>query len=237
MVTFFKYEPFKPNLLGGIDMGSPPGDERSIFRSEMEKVTGPLKIVLIAPEAKSEPCEEMSAIMEDVCKTNQNITFVTYKEGSEDLPSFVPPVELYPTVLILDSEGKEHGTRFVGAPSGRILHTICLMAQLITSGSSGLDEAMLSRVKALPSNEIRVLATPQAPNIEGTMDAMARFAYASDNIRTSIIEIIQFPDLAERYRVIDMPKTLSNEDLKYTGAFTLEEAIQILENRIGDQES
>jgi hypothetical protein len=34
-----------------------------------------------------------------------------------------------------------------------------------------------------------------------------------------------------------MPKTIYNEDLRYTGAFTLEDAIQILENRIGDPES
>jgi len=218
-------------------MGSPPGDERSIFRSEMEKITGPLKLVLIAPEAKSEPCEELTSLMEDVCKANPNIIFSSFKEGSEDIPPLDPPVELYPTLLVLDPEGKEHGTRFVGAPSGRILITLSLVAQMITTGSSGLEEAMLQRVKALPVNDLRVLVTPQAPNIEGSLEAVARFAYASENIKTSIVEIIQFPDIAERYRVIDMPKMLSNEDLRYTGAFTLEEAIQILENRIGDQES
>jgi hypothetical protein len=63
-----------------------------------------------------------------------------------------------------------------------------------------------------------------------------RFAYASESISSTITELIQFPEVAEKYHVIDMPKMVVNEDLKYTGAFTLEEGIQILEKRIGDPE-
>lgn len=45
-----------------------------------------------------------------------------------------------------------------------------------------------------------------------------RMAMASDRIRATIVEASEFPDLARRYRVSAVPKTVVNDEVEILGA-------------------
>jgi len=45
-----------------------------------------------------------------------------------------------------------------------------------------------------------------------------RFAVASDKITADGVEITGFPDLARRYRVSSVPKTMVGESVEFVGA-------------------
>jgi hypothetical protein len=44
------------------------------------------------------------------------------------------------------------------------------------------------------------------------------FAIANQNIATSIVEATEFPDLAQRYQVYGVPRTVINDDRAIEGA-------------------
>jgi predicted DsbA family dithiol-disulfide isomerase len=55
-------------------------------------------------------------------------------------------------------------------------------------------------------------------------------AFASPNITAFAVEATEFPDLARRYRVTGVPKTVVNEDVEILGALPqdafIEQALQ-----------
>ncbi len=44
------------------------------------------------------------------------------------------------------------------------------------------------------------------------------FAMANPHISASVVEVEEFPELAQRYRVMGVPKTVINETAEFTGA-------------------
>ncbi len=45
-----------------------------------------------------------------------------------------------------------------------------------------------------------------------------QFARENENITADVIEAIEFPHLAQRYRVMGVPKTVINETIEVVGA-------------------
>jgi hypothetical protein len=66
-----------------------------------------------------------------------------------------------------------------------------------------------------------------------------RFAIENDLIRADCIEAIEFPELASKYRVYAVPKTVINEGIYIEGAlpedFFLEEILKAVEPDIGSK--
>ena len=44
------------------------------------------------------------------------------------------------------------------------------------------------------------------------------FALANPNVSASVVEVQEFPDLARRYRVMGVPKTVINDVAEFSGA-------------------
>ena len=51
-------------------------------------------------------------------------------------------------------------------------------------------------------------------------------AFANPNITAYSVEATEFPDLARRYRVTGVPKTVVNDDIEIMGALPQDEFIQ-----------
>jgi predicted DsbA family dithiol-disulfide isomerase len=51
-------------------------------------------------------------------------------------------------------------------------------------------------------------------------------AFANPNITAYAVEATEFPDLARRYRVNGVPKTVVNDDIEILGAFPQDEFIE-----------
>ena len=60
-----------------------------------------------------------------------------------------------------------------------------------------------------------------------------RFAIESDLIRADMVEITEFPHLAQRYAVSGVPKTVINEKIEFVGALpeaaVLEQIMSVME--------
>lgn len=68
---------------------------------------------------------------------------------------------------------------------------------------------------------------------------MARVAHAmalqNPKIRADVIEVQEFPDLAQRYRVMGVPKTVINESVQFVGAVPEEAFVENVLKAIGKQ--
>ena len=69
---------------------------------------------------------------------------------------------------------------------------------------------------------------------------MARVAYAmameSPRVSADVVEIQEYPHLAQAYRVMGVPKTVINDTLQFTGAVTEEVFLRRVLEAIGEEE-
>jgi hypothetical protein len=107
---------------------------------------------------------------------------------------------------------------------------------LLSTGEHGLEEDVIAEIEEIGETDIQVLVTPNAPSILGTIETTQKISFMNGKVKTCVLDLIQFPDIAEQYRVLGIPKTIINETQHYTGPFNMKEGLDIIKKKISDAE-
>ena len=208
-------------------------DEQIIIRREFEGFVNPVTVKVTLPAAKNEYVPELKSLLESIASLDERITMEYVDEDPEDHDDENP---LLPVTRIVDTTGSDHGIYYYGVPSILALESLVKAIAMVSSGDHGLPDEIVERAKALGETKLEVLYTPNTPGCSQAIDIANRLAVATGTFQAHNIEIIEFPQIAEKYNVLGVPKTVSNGSLRFTGNYSLEEVIQIIEKKIGDVE-
>jgi alkyl hydroperoxide reductase subunit AhpF len=210
-------------------------EDRSAIEKKFEILKDPVTILLHKPEGKEEQFDDFMAGLEEICSMSELLTHkdMVEMETNEDI---IHDVDMFPALVLLDKDGSDHGIRFYGVPTSKTFTVFIDTIVLFSTGDVGLDKEELEGMEKLEENRLRILCTPNVPDIDRYLNMTIRMSYVNEKIECAIIDLIQFPDIAEKYRVLDMPKTISNEELRFTGVYDLKETMEILNKKIGDAE-
>ena len=126
-------------------------------------------------------------------------------------------VDKIPAIILRDEDDRR--LTFYGMPSGTefpcLIDTIIDLSQsrsLLSKDSHNKLKKVVTEVK------LQVMVTPSCPHCPN----MARLAYqvalASPHVSAEVIEIDEFPEIAQRYRVRAVPMTIINEQTAIPGA-------------------
>lgn len=128
-------------------------------------------------------------------------------------------VDAAPAVVVLDGDGRDHGIRFFGIPTGYEFGTLVADILMVSSGDAGLGDQTLAALAALDAPvDVRVFVTPTCPYCPQTVLLAHRLAFASDRVTASMVDASEFPDLADRYDVHAVPLTVINGTIRLEGA-------------------
>ena len=120
--------------------------------------------------------------------------------------------------ILLGGNGSSR-VKFYGIPMGHELATIVEDIMTISRGVSPLS--METRKKLRQVNRpvhIQVFVTPSCGFCPGQARLAHAFALDCPNIMADVIEIQEFPRLAQAYEVKSVPLTVINEYIRFTGA-------------------
>jgi glutaredoxin-like protein len=113
-----------------------------------------------------------------------------------------------PAVVLLRS-GEDTRMRFLGAPAGYEFMSLVEAVILAGTGDSGLTAASRAAIAGLTTPaDIKVFVTPSCPHCPRAVTLAHRLAVENPNIRATCVEATEFLDLAQRYRVTGVPKTI-----------------------------
>lgn len=210
-------------------------DDRSIIEKKFHALEGPVTVLLHKPEGKEELFDDFMAALEEICAMSDLLSLKDMVE-METNEEIIHDVDMFPALVLLDKDGIDHGIRFYGVPTNRTFSVFIETIVLFSNGKIEIEEEDQEKIKALGENRLQILCTPSVPDLEKYLTMTFGLSYLNEKIECAVIDLIQFPDMAEKYRVLDMPKTISNDDLRYTGVYDLSETLEILSKRIGDAE-
>jgi alkyl hydroperoxide reductase subunit AhpF len=210
-------------------------EERTNIESKLKDLKDPVQILFHKPEGKEGQFDEFITQLDEICTLSELLTQqnMVEMETEEDM---IHDVDMFPAIVLIDKDGKDHGIRFYGTPSNKFMEVLIDTILIFSKGEVELEGPILEKVSKLEENKMMVLGTPSVPGFETYMNNLVKMAYTSDNVDCAMIDLIQFTDIAEKYHVLDMPKTISNDELKFTGIYAIDDVLEILEKKIGDAE-
>lgn len=208
-------------------------DEQILIRREFEGLVDPVTVKVTVPAAKNDSVPELRSLLDNIAALDERVK-VEYSEEEPQDSDDEPP--LLPVTALIGADGSEKGISYYGVPSMLAMESFVKAIMMVSSGEHGLDPETVEKAKALGDTNLEVLYTPNTPGCSQSMDIANRLAIATGTIAANNIEIIEFPQIAEKYNVLGVPKTVANGSLKFTGLYSLDEVLQIIEKKIGDVE-
>ena len=123
-----------------------------------------------------------------------------------------------------DESGSERDSkiRFLGTPGGYEFMSLIQAVLLVGGRPSTLSDESRALIAAVDMPvDVRVFTTPTCPHCPRAVSVAHEMAFANPNITAYAVEATEYPDLARRYQVTGVPKTVvvsSSDSTEILGA-------------------
>ena len=124
--------------------------------------------------------------------------------------------------------------RFFGIPAGYEFSTLVEDILDLSKGTTALSEKTRTALEEVDQDlHIQVFVTPTCPYCPAAARLAHKLAMENEHITADVIEISEFVDLAQRYHVQGVPKTVINDRVEFAGALPeprfVQQVLQALE--------
>ena len=197
-----------------------PDDKKVALSAEFkEKLTNPVKIVMFTREHECKFCSDTMQIVQELAKLTDKISVEVHDFLADADKAKSMGIERIPALAIIGK--KDYGVRIYGIPYGYELQTLIEAIVNVSAGKSNLSsstKAILADIK-LPVN-IKVFVNLTCPHCPAAAAMAHKLAIESDYITADVIDTTEFPELAQKYAVMGVPKVVINEKVEFMGAFS-----------------
>ena len=108
--------------------------------------------------------------------------------------------------------------RFYGIAAGHEFGALIGTIVDVSMGTSQLPPDIVEDIEAIDKPiHIQVFTTPQCPYCPGMVRLANQAAIINPLITSDMIESLEFQELAQKYEVFGVPKTIFNEDVSVEG--------------------
>jgi len=192
-----------------------PSDQQKL-RETFAQMDRPVRLLFFTQTLGCETCLQARQILDELPPLSALITIEEVNFVLEAEKAAQYGIDRVPAVAIVgqDASGVERDSkiRFLGAPAGYEFSSLIQAVLLVGGRASTLSPESLSRVAAVHSPvTVRVFTTPTCPHCPRAVSVAHEMAFANPNITAYAVEATEFPDLARRYHVTGVPKTVVDD--------------------------
>ena len=186
-------------------------------KQELADLAGPVRLVMFTQEFECDYCAETRQLVEEVAALSDQLAaeiydFVVDKDRAEELG-----IDKIPAVAVIGAE--DYGVRLYGIPSGYEFTSLLHAIRMVAAGKPELTEETLATLAEMTEPvHIQVFVTPTCPHCAGSVVLAHQLAVASPMVRADMVEVTEFPQLAIKYQVMGVPRTVMNETVHIEGA-------------------
>ncbi len=173
---------------------------RGVFAKELK---GNVNLIFYEPKDGCETCAHIKELLQDISSLHDNIS-VDFRTGDGPRITF---------------EGHEN-ISYWGIPSGHEIRVLIDdMIMVSRGGPDDISPAVLDRIKAIDKPvHIMVFVTPTCPYCPMAVRSAHQYAFLNKNITADGYESLEFPEIADKYQVMAVPKIVINEKTSFEGA-------------------
>jgi glutaredoxin-like protein len=173
--------------------------------------------LLIVPGQECDYCQETRELLEEVTALSEKLhldtkDFVRDKQVADGLG-----VTRIPAFVL---QGRAKGkVRYFGIPAGYEFSTLIEDILDVSRGTTNLSDTTREALTGVEQDlHIQVFVTPTCPYCPRAARLAHKLAIENEHITADVVEVSEFMDMAQLYRVQGVPKTVVNERIEMVGA-------------------
>jgi glutaredoxin-like protein len=199
------------------------------LRSEFaQNLTKPVTLSVFTQEFECNYCKETRELAQELASLSDKIRVQVFDFLKDKERAGEYGIDNVPATVI---EGtRKTQAKFYGVPAGYEFSTLLKDIVQSSRGETELSSATRSTLSTVRAPvHIRVFVTQTCPYCPGMVSLAHQFAMENDNIKADMIEVNEFPQLAIKYNVMGVPKTVINESIELVGMQPEEEFMRQIE--------
>jgi glutaredoxin-like protein len=179
-------------------------------------------------------CKETRQLLEEVAGLSGQIELLIYDFVADKDKAAEYAVDKIPAIVIRGE--KDSGVRFFGIPSGYEYMSLIEAITDVSRWSTGLSAKTKETLRELQNDvRIQVFVTPTCPYCALAVRLAHQCALESPRVRGEMVETTEFPHLAQKYHVFDVPKTVMNEAVSVDGAVSEQVFVEFILKAAGQE--
>jgi glutaredoxin-like protein len=200
-------------------MGLIPDEKKEVLKADFEtKLEKPVRILMFTQEIECRFCSDTRQLVQELATLDERIEVEIYDfvADADEVKEY--GIDKIPALAIVSE--KDYGVRIYGIPYGYELQTLIEAVINVSRGKANLAQKtkkILSEVKA--PVHIQVFVSLTCHHCPVAAAVAHKLAVESDLVRADVIDGSEFPQLAQKYAVMGVPKVIINERIEFVGAF------------------
>ncbi len=176
-----------------------------------------VKLMVFTSKSNCEYCEATVEILSELASLSPKIRLEKHDYDSERVLADSYGVDKVPATVILASNGAK--LYYFGIPSGYEFRSLLDDIIDVSKNTTRLPEDVRGQIRDIKTPvHIKVFVTPTCPYCPRAVRTAHQFALENPNIRADMIEALEFPELAQQYNVMAVPKVVINDSSEFEGA-------------------
>src|SRR6266849_8418338 len=173
--------------------------------------------VLIVPGQECSSCRETRELLEEVTQTSDKLHLTVKDFVRDEQEAEALGITRIPAFIL---QGHAKGAvRYFGIPAGYEFSTLVEDLIDVSKGTTGLSEKTREILAEVDQDlHIQVFVTPTCPYCPRAARLAHQLAIENEHITADVVEVSEFIDMAQLYRVQGVPKTVVNDRIEIIGA-------------------
>lgn len=199
-----------------------PADQARL-KDDFARMTRPVRLLFFTQTAAHPACAQTRQIIDQLPPLTDRLFIeeVNIDRAPERASAY--GIEHVPALALIgeDAYGHERDShiRFLGTPAGYEFVSLIRALVLVGGGPSILSDDSRRKLATIDRPmSMHVFSTPTCPHCPKAVVLAHEIAWANPHVTAYAVEVTEYPDLARRYRVTGVPKTVVNDAVEILGA-------------------
>jgi glutaredoxin-like protein len=204
-------------------VGLIPESDQVRLREDFSHLTRPVTLLFFTHTIGCETCLLARQVIDELPPLSPKIAIeeVNFVLDKERAAAF--GIDRVPAIaLVTADEGggmRDSHIRFLGTPAGYEFISLIRAILLVGGGPSMLSAESREKLAAIDRPmTMHVFSTPTCPHCPKAVTLAHEIAWANPQVTAYAVEATEYPDLARRYRVTGVPKTIVDDRVEILGA-------------------
>ena len=187
---------------------------------------------LYLPGQECETCRDTRLLLEEVTLLSSKLRLDVHEFDADSELAATFGVARIPA-LLLSSEVSKGRVRFFGMPAGYEFASLLSSIVSVSKGQTELSEQTRQVVAEIDKEvHIQVFVTPSCRYCSSVAKLAHQIAIENEHVTADVVEINEFADLAQRYVIRGVPKTVMNDAVEFIGAVPEDEFVEHLKRAV-----
>lgn len=201
---------------------------RSQLKGVLARLEKNVTLVSIVDESNSKSIELRDLIL-DIADLDERVSAEVYNKGENVEVENKINADKYPVVALLDSDKKYSGVKFHGVPGGHELNSFILAIYNLGSAGQQISEETLNNIKNVDKDiNIKVCVSLSCHLCPDVVVSSQRIAIENEKVEAEMIDISNFKEIKDKFKVMSVPAIIVNDSQIYFGAKKIDEIINLI---------